>query len=323
MIIVRIGFVGVGSIAQAHIKNLTTFPDVELVAVTDVDAARAEEVAKKYGAAAYPDHETMMDKARLDAVYICIPPFAHGEPERSAIRRGIPFYVEKPLSVDPDLPEAIAEEVEKAGLISAVGFQLRYVDTAGKLKELLRGRRLAMVNGHYFCPLVPTPWWRKRELSGGQLVEQVIHIVDLIRYITSDEFATVFCHEALRIHTEVPEFDIADVTVTSYTMASGAIGSLTQSCALPSGWKAGVDVIADGLAASWTTGELRIVRQDGTESLKPEGGDPMAAADRAFIDAVASGSAAGIKSTYQDAIKTHRVVMAAVRSAREGRPVAV
>jgi len=320
---VRVGFVGVGGIAQAHLKNVTAYPGVELAAVTDIDAGRAADVAKTYGATVYPDHETMMREAKLDAVYLCIPPFAHGDPERSAIRHRIPFYVEKPLSVSPELPEAIAKEVEEAGLITAVGFQLRYVDTAETLRNLLQGKRLAMVNGHYFCPLVQTPWWRRRALSGGQLVEQVIHIVDLIRYITSDEVATLYCQEALRVHTTVPEFDIADVTVTSFTMKSGAIGSLTQSCALPSGWKAGIDVIADGLAASWTTGELRLTRADGVETVKPEVQDPMAAADRAFLDAVASGSAAGIKSTYQDALKTHRIVMAAVRSAKEGRPVAL
>lgn len=319
----RIGFVGAGSIANAHLKNLASFPDVEIAAVTDVDPARAAQVAETYGATVYPDHEAMMREARLDAVYLCIPPFAHGAPERSALEHGIPFYVEKPLALDPELPESIADAVERSGLITAVGFQLRYIDTVETLRRRLEGRALAMVNGHYFCPLVQTPWWRQRDRSGGQLVEQVIHIVDLIRYITGDEVARLYCQEALRVHGQVPAMDIADVTVTSYTMKSGAIGSLVQSCALPSGWQAGVDVIASGIAASWTTGELRLTTAEGVESIKSTTGNPMAAADRAFVDSVASGSAAGLKSTYQDALKTHRVVMAAMRSVKEGRPVSL
>lgn len=318
---VRVGFVGVGSIARAHMKNLSSFSDVQLVAVTDVDATRASEVAAQYGATVYPNVGEMLSEAKLDAVYLCIPPFAHGEPERLCIQHRVPFYVEKPLGLDPDLPEAIAKEVAEAGLITAVGFQLRYVDTIEKLRQALAGKRLGMVSGHYFCPLVPTPWWRRRELSGGQLVEQVIHIVDLIRYVSGDEFASLYCQEALRIHDDVPELDIPDVTVTSYRLKGGAIGALEQSFALPSGWRAGVDVIADGIAASWTTSELVITDGQGTRSIKPESGDPMALADRAFIDAVASGSPEKVKSTYQDALLTHRVVMAATRSAREGRPV--
>lgn len=319
----RVGFVGVGSIAQAHLKNLSTFSDVKVVAVTDVDADRARETAEVYGAEVYPDHEKMMADANLDAVYLCIPPFAHGNAERAAIRHKIPFYVEKPLSLESDLPEAIAKEVEESGLITAVGFQLRYVDTAERLRSLLSEKRLAMVNGHYYCPLVPTPWWRQRELSGGQLVEQVIHIVDLIRYVTNDEVATLFCQEALRVHGDVPGFDIADVTVTSYQLKGGAIGSLTLSCALPSGWQAGIDVIADGISASWRLNELNVTTTEGTDHFKSQSGDPMALADRAFIDAVAAGSQELVRSSYLDALKTHRVVMAAWRSVQEARAVEV
>lgn len=320
---VRVGFVGVGSIAQAHLKNLAGFEDVEIVAVTDVDAERAQTTAEAFGAKVFPNHEEMMAQADLDAVYLCIPPFAHGEPERAAIRHKIPFYVEKPLGLDTELPEAIGREVEQSGLITAVGFQLRYMDTAERLRHLLAGKRMAMVNGHYYCPLVQTPWWRRRELSGGQLVEQVIHIVDLIRYVTTDEVASLFCREALRIHGDVPQMDIADVTVVSYQLKGGAIGSLTLSCALPSGWQAGIDVIADDLAASWRLDHLSVTTKEGTESFKAESGDPMALADRAFIDAVTSGSQERVKSSYADALKTHRIVMAAWRSVQEGRAVGV
>lgn len=320
---VRVGFVGAGSIAQAHLKNLAAFPDVQIVAVTDVDAQRAQRIAETYGAKSFPDHESMMEEAGLDAVYLCVPPFAHGAPERAAIRRKIPFYVEKPLGLDPQLPETIAQEADEAGLITAVGFQLRYIDTVDRLRTVLAGKRLAMVNGHYYCPLVQTPWWRRRELSGGQLVEQVIHIVDLIRFVTSDEVASLWCQEALRIHGHVPGFDIADVTVVSYRLAGGAIGSLTLSCALPSGWQAGIDVIADGVAASWRLSELSVTTAEGTQTYASESGDPMTRADRAFIDAVASGSQEPVRSTYGDALKTHRIVMAAWRSAQEGRSVEV
>src|SRR5690606_34179002 len=104
-------------------------------------------------------------------------------------------------------------------------------------------------------------------------------------------------------------------------LKSGALGALEQSFALPAGWRTGVDVIAEGVAASWTTRELVLTDSDGTRSVQSQSGDPMALADRAFIDAVASGSPDKVKSSYQDALLTHRVVMAASRSAREGKAV--
>jgi hypothetical protein len=65
----------------------------------------------------------MLETQQLDAVYVCIPPFAHGEPELDLIRRGIPFFVEKPVSLGLDVAEEIAAAVSKAKLITGVGYR--------------------------------------------------------------------------------------------------------------------------------------------------------------------------------------------------------
>lgn len=93
---VRIGFIGVGGIAHRHFGVLEHFDDVEIRAVADVNGDRARCAAERLGARGFDNFESMLQQVELDALYICVPPFAHGGPERAAIARGLPFFVEKP-----------------------------------------------------------------------------------------------------------------------------------------------------------------------------------------------------------------------------------
>ena len=74
---VRVGFVGVGGRAGAHIEALQAIPGVEIVSVSDVDGERARAVAAEHSAAAYENTEEMLDAETLDALWVCTPPFAH------------------------------------------------------------------------------------------------------------------------------------------------------------------------------------------------------------------------------------------------------
>ena len=78
---VRIGFIGAGGIAQRHFDVLRGFHDVKMVAFADPMLERALMLARRGNAAAYEDYRVMLDQEQLDAVYICVPPFAHGDVE--------------------------------------------------------------------------------------------------------------------------------------------------------------------------------------------------------------------------------------------------
>ncbi len=70
----RVGFIGVGGIAQRHLDIFAGFEDVALVAFADPDFRRAEHAASRFGAKAFESHSAMLEEEALDAVYICIPP---------------------------------------------------------------------------------------------------------------------------------------------------------------------------------------------------------------------------------------------------------
>src|SRR3954451_5580679 len=101
----RVGLVGAGGVGQRHAQTLARLPEVRLVAVTDVDAPRAEELARGPDAPPPPPAEAPLPPSRLApagraAVWVCLPPFAHGATERRVLEAGLPFFVEKPLAVD-------------------------------------------------------------------------------------------------------------------------------------------------------------------------------------------------------------------------------
>ena len=76
---VKIGVIGVGGMASGHMKNLAGFEDVEFAAMCDISKERASQASQEFGGNSYTDFKEMYDKEELDAVYICTPPFAHGE----------------------------------------------------------------------------------------------------------------------------------------------------------------------------------------------------------------------------------------------------
>src|SRR5215211_1154817 len=116
----RIGFIGAGIIANRHLGNLLGFDDVAVVAVADVAAERAASLAARCGGQPYGDYQEMLARERLDALYVCVPPFAHGAPELAAVEHGLPFFVEKPLAVDLATAETIADGVAARGLVTGV-----------------------------------------------------------------------------------------------------------------------------------------------------------------------------------------------------------
>ena len=233
---VRIGFVGTGGIANHHLKQLAEIDAAEIVALCDVSEDRARATAASFGGAVYTDHHRMLDEADLDALYVCIPPFAHTDAEILAAERGIHLFVEKPVALDMEKGIEVNEAIQKAGVLSCVGYTLRYYPGALMGKQFLQDRTIAMVACDRWggVPGDANHWWRVMNKSGGQLVEMVTHQVDMIRFLAG-EVKNVYARYALRTLQDQPNFSVPDVQVVVLEFESGAIGYVTASCALTHG----------------------------------------------------------------------------------------
>lgn len=317
MSVCRMGLIGAGNVAQRHARVLSGFADVRLIGVTDVVPASAERLAEGAGARAFPDAASLLT-AGLDAVYVCVPPFAHGPAEQAVLDAGLPLFVEKPIAVDLATAQRIEHLVEQRGTLTAVGHHWRYLHAVERARRLLDGRPVRLVTGSWLDKVPPVAWWPHRARSGGPVVEQAAHVLDLARALAG-EVDEVYAAG----NGTPPGIDGADVdgaTAATLRFVSGAVGTLATTCTLTWKQRAGVEVYADGLALSVGEDGLTVRDGDGERQFP---GDPDAAriaVDRAFVDAV-RGIGDDVRVPYREALRTHRLALAVAESAATGRAV--
>jgi myo-inositol 2-dehydrogenase / D-chiro-inositol 1-dehydrogenase len=323
--LLQAGCIGGGYIAERHLDVLARFPDVKIVAVADAMRERAQAAAARYGARAYTDGLALLQSENLDAVWLCVPPFAHGPLELAAAERGVPFFVEKPLAADVDTALAVAQQVRQTGLTTAVGYHWRYLEVVDRAAAMLRGNPVRLVLGYWLDSTPPVPWWTRRGQSGGQVIEQTTHIFDLARYLAGP-VESVQALEAITARDRFPGADVPTAATAMLRFSSGAIGTVSSTCLL--GWRHQValsvvtdDVVVEVREQALADHELRIVSADG-EQIVRSAEDPTAREDRAFLDAV-QGRQGRIRVPYEEALQTHVLAAAADRAAREGVPVSL
>jgi predicted dehydrogenase len=323
---VRIGMVGAGSVAARHVRTLLAMDGVEVAAVADPALDRAGELADEAGAAAYPNHMELLDGERLDAVYICVPPFAHGAPELAVIDARLPLFVEKPVAIDQETAATIAARLERRPLVTCTGYHWRWLDIFDRAGELLADRPARLVQCSWLDKVPPPLWWLRRDGSGGQVIEQTTHVLDTARGLAGEvtEVHAFAARAAVHPPTPgpaLPAGDIHDVSVASLRFASGAVGTVASTCLLPRLHRAGVQVVADGLSLELSETEL-VVEADGRGSAWKAGADAGPRPDADFVAAVRGGPDR-IRVPWPEAYRTHLLACAITRSAEEGQPLAV
>ncbi|MEN3534714.1 Gfo/Idh/MocA family oxidoreductase [Microbispora sp. ZYX-F-249] len=240
---VRLGFVGAGYVAGRHAGSLARLPDVRIGAVADPRADRALRFAEATGARPYGSYGEMLDRESLDAVYICVPPGAHGEPERAVLARRLPFFVEKPVACDLRTAEEIAEAVRAAGVVTATGYHWRYLDTVERAAGLLADTPPLLVLGFWLDRTPGTGWWARQDQSGGQLVEQGTHLFDLARLLAG-EVEVAHATGAHRPGAEPGEIHRA--VTSTLRFASGATGAIAATSVLAAGYRIGIEFFCQG-----------------------------------------------------------------------------
>jgi myo-inositol 2-dehydrogenase / D-chiro-inositol 1-dehydrogenase len=319
----RVGFVGTGGVATRHAQVLAGFDDVALVAAMDVDPGRAAGFAAEFGIATVADVAELLTHD-LHAVYVCVPPFAHGAAEAQVADAGVGLFVEKPLAADLDTAESIGARLDATGVVTRVGHHWRCAEPVARARALLAGRTVRMVTAVWWDKVPPVSWWAHRERSGGAVVEQVVHVLDLVRVLVGEVDEVYARSTAAQDGGVVPGGDVDAATAAVLSFANGAVGTVSAASVL--GWKhrAGVEVVADGLVVG--VGEDWLEIRDGAAEPRREEFDrwkACVAADRAFVDALAGRPVDPHRSPpdHAEALRSHRLAMAVARSVACGAPL--
>lgn len=346
----KLAIIGCGGIGTYHLGHFLGFKDiVELAGFCDLIPERAESFVEKAGCGkAYTNYLDMYNEVQPDMVFICIPPYCHGEIEFETIRRGIPFFVEKPLALDLDLARRIRDAAAEKNLITASGFQCRYSNLVEPNKQFCADNQIVFVDCSRIGGVPGVEWWRNKELSGGQIVEQTIHQFDIIRYVMGEP-EEVCTYGARGFVNEYEGYSTDDVSTTIVKYKNGAIGVLNTGDYATSGDSFDSKIVfscRDKRAELEILGRFEVfgevpqepkedeggfvVKGDGALSaggsqtiLYRQDGDAGILCDRTFIEAVISGDGSKIRSPYADAFKSVAFTMACNQSMAEGRPVKV
>ena len=141
--------------------------------------------------------------------------------------RGVTLLVEKPIALDMTAADAHGRgrRSERASS-AAIGFMYRLGDAVRRWRELDTGRSGLYVGG-YHCNALHADWWRDEAKSGGQILEQVIHQIDLIRHLMGEP-DTVYARHANLFHRDIPDYDVEDLSSTIFGWDDGRIATLER-----------------------------------------------------------------------------------------------
>ncbi len=144
----RVGIIGTGWIADAHMASYKKMPDVEIVAGADLIPGKAEAFFKKHGienVKCYPSHKELIDNEKLDAVSVCTYNCQHAEPTIYALNHGVNVLLEKPFTVTTEEAIEVIKAEKKSGKVLSIGFQPRFDANMKMIKKIVESGELGKI----------------------------------------------------------------------------------------------------------------------------------------------------------------------------------
>ena len=325
----RTGIIGCGHFARRHAERLAALEKVQLVGFCDTVVESAVAFNHEFGqdeGQVYTDYERMFDELGLDLVYICLPPYAHSNEVELACRHGVHFLIEKPIALTMDLAQAMAEQVKASGVKSQVGFMYRHGDAALWLKRYIQNAKIegrAFMSARYACNSLHSGWWRDRTKSGGQLVEQVIHLFDLARFFLGEPVRVYSMQDNL-FHRDVEDYTVEDASGTIIRFDSGGIAVLAATNgAIPNRWDYDMRVVLPDITADFEDANHAVfhhTRQEwpATTAIATEK-DMHLAETLDLLAAIREDRPTAVP--IEEGVRSLRLVLAAARSAERDTPV--
>ena len=217
----RVGFVGAGWAADQHAASLAALGEAPPVAVTDVDPARRDSFAGRWGARPAAEVTDLLTD-RLDAAVVTTPTGRHAAAVLELRRHGVAVFVEKPLSVTISDAREIVATADRTGVPLAVGYQWRAVPVLDLLTQELGDGRIALLVSQGIGITQARSWFTDPQLSTGLLGERGSHHLDLHGHLAGPIVEVHAVRGPVRTSGAAPVGD-ADVLSVIGTHDSGAV----------------------------------------------------------------------------------------------------
>ncbi|MHC4463723.1 MAG: Gfo/Idh/MocA family protein [Planctomycetota bacterium] len=210
---IRTGVVGAGKMGAIHAKVYDRLPQCDFVAVVDIDAGRAERLAKQYNCLAFADCRDIL--GRVDAVTIATPTVTHQELAQIFIENNVPVMVEKPLAANVEEGRKIVELAKKNETVAATGHSERCNPVVQAMKRLdiepkfIEATRIS-----------PYPF---RSTDIGVVLDVMIHDIDIILSLAASKIKKI---DAAGVNVIGEKEDICNARIV---FENGCIANITAS----------------------------------------------------------------------------------------------
>jgi predicted dehydrogenase len=209
----RVGVVGVGYLGRFHARIYADMPEVELIGVADVDAARAKEIAGAHGCHAFTDSRELLDQ--VDAVSIVVPTVHHAAVARPFLERGIHMLMEKPIAPALGEAEELVDLAERAGVVFQVGHIERF--NAGIMELATRVLQPRFLEVHRLGTFVD------RATDVDVVTDLMIHDIDIVLSLVKSGIRNIAA-DGIAVITD--QVDIANARIE---FDNGAVANVTAS----------------------------------------------------------------------------------------------
>lgn len=194
----KVAVVGAGLLGARHARVLYEQPETELVAIADVNPARAD-VAQRYGCKFYSDLDTLLQFETVDLVAIATPDHLHRAPTLTALAAGKHVFLEKPLATTREDARAIAAAAAKANRVVMVNYSQRFVTDHLWIKRAIDagmiGKPQIVISVKFDTIFVPTGMIRSWSAHTSPIYFMSSHDLDLTHWFLNARPREVFAHE--------------------------------------------------------------------------------------------------------------------------------
>ena len=323
---------GAGWVAAGHLEGYLAQADCRIVAIGSrrLDSARA--LAERFGldCPLYTDYSALLGHPGLEIVSICTPHHLHPSNTIEAARAGKHLFVEKPIAVTLADLYAMRDAVRQAGVRTAVGFVVRWIPLAARLRQMVADGVLGKVflaDLDYWHSRRRPEGYRRRATGGSALLLGGCHAIDTARFLLGADPIEVIARS-----TQVPtspddayEFDCAEACLVRYS--NGAVGRISAVVKGHLPYQFNIDILGDrGIARNNRIFLHGDPEAEGFRTLSepgPDSGDvghhPFSGLIRHFLDCVTNGQETTV--SVENAVLTHEFCFAALLSEQTGAPV--
>lgn len=301
--------IGVGGWGKNHARVLSQLG--VLSAVCDLDQTKAQEIAKKYGVNHYDSIEKMLKSEKIDAVFICTPTSTHYEIATKVIQEKKHVFIEKPMTYRSEEGVKLVKLAKKNHVLLTCGYIERFNPAVQLVKDYVKSKKygdLIMLEFHRENRMPP------HIKDVGIIYDTSVHDIDTAMWLFDATPEIVFARSGKIRHEH------EDFATIMLGFKDNKVAVISSNWITPARVRHFDAVCTEGIiSGDFLSQEVRIKRDQGSETPQNDRAEPLTLEIEHFLDAVRTGSA--LRVTPDDAVNVTKIAEASLLSSQKGVPI--